>query len=152
MNTNTTTTRRTLTRRALSSVVGVVAAAGLVLAAAPAQADSYIAGVRFHTTVECGGSTMVFSTNTVMDSGSLAKLFVWDAPTQRWVTDGVWQRADAWASFHAAGINFRPGYYTVYMQYAQSTTSGWKYSGETMTTYVQRSGYGRTSSRSCYMG
>jgi hypothetical protein len=83
---------------------------------------------------------MLFSVNTVRDNGSLAKLFVWDSVGNRWVTDGTWQDAGAWASWHAAGITFRPGYFSVYMQYAQYTTAGWQYSGEYIKTYVQRSG------------
>jgi hypothetical protein len=116
-----------------------------------AQADTFIAGVRFHTTVECGGSTMLFSTNTIRDSGSLVKLYVYDPVTARWVTDNIWQDAGAWASFHVANITFRPGAYRVYMSYAQYTTSGWQYSGEYMSVYTQRSGYSAWQSTTCQM-
>jgi hypothetical protein len=143
---------RRFPRRLAGVVVALVAVLGGLLLAAPAQADSFIAGVGFHTTVECGGSTMLFSTNTVRDNGSYAKLYVYSSDTGQWVTDGIWQPADAWASFHAPDITFRPGYYRVYMKYAQYTTAGWQYSGEYISTYVQRSGYSSWSSTGCSMG
>jgi len=132
----------------------LTALAGLALAAGSgsASADVTVAGVRFDTTVECGGSTILFTANTLMDGGSYARLSVWDAPTRRWISDGVWQPVDAWSSFHVADITFSPGTYVVYLEYAQSTTAGWQYGGEQISSFVQRSGLSRSSSGTCSMG
>jgi hypothetical protein len=97
----TTTDRPRRLARARAAIVAALASGfvllGLIAGGSAARADSTIAGVQFHTSVECGGSYLLFSTNTVQDSGSWAKIWVYDYNAGRWITDNAWQQADAGA-------------------------------------------------------
>ena len=115
---------RALPVRAFARIAGVLFAAllGLGLAGlnSSANAETITAGVEFDTTVECGGDYIDFIVNTTdLDSGSYAKLYVFDPSTQEWITDGVWEEADAYAGYHIPDISFEDGFYSVYMAYAQ---------------------------------
>ena len=82
--------------------------------------------MEFDTTVECGGDYIDFIVNTTdLDSGSYAKLYVFDPYTQEWITDDGWEEAGAYASYHFPDISFEDGFYSVYMAYAQWTDNGW---------------------------
>lgn len=148
---------RTLPGRAFARIAGVLFAAVLGLGLAglnsTASAETITAGVEFDTTVECGGDYIDFIVNTTdLDSGSYAKLYVFDPYTQGWITDGVWEEADAYAGYHFPDISFEDGYYSVYMAYAQWTDNGWVYSGEYIDTYTQYFEDSSWESGSCYMG
>src|SRR5690348_338320 len=97
------TTARTLIRRLAGLVVATAAmligfaAAG---SATPAHADTVAGSTVFGTTVECGGDSLVFTSTSDADSGSFAKIWVWDSYTEQWVTDGYWVEADYYASYN----------------------------------------------------
>src|SRR5664279_6273218 len=109
---------RALPVRAFARIAGVLFAAVLALGLAglnsTANAETITAGVEFDTTVECGDDYIDFIVNTTdLDSGSYAKLYVFDSYTQEWITDDVWEEADADASYHIPDISFEDGYYSV---------------------------------------
>jgi len=148
---------RALPVRAFARIAGVLFAAVLGLGLAglnsSANAETVTGGVEFETTVECGGDYIDFIVNTTdLDSGSYAKLYVFDPYTQEWITDDVWEEADAYAGYHIPDISFEDGYYSVYMAYAQWTDNGWVYAGEYMDTYTQYYEDSSWTSSSCYMG
>ena len=160
MNTTTTgfvgRTARTLVRRLAGIVVATAALfLGFAVAgnAAPAHADTVAGSTVFGTTVECGGDSLVFTTTSDSDYGSYAKIWVWDNYTQEWVTDDLWVEADYSASFNVADLTFDPGYYMVYVQYAQWNGYDFDYSGEYIDTYDQYYSYDDHQAESfCYMG
>jgi hypothetical protein len=145
-------TTSTLRRRVVTSLVGVLAGIFVVLQVSPASADVNLSGVNFSSSVQCGGSMMKWSTHSSQNQpgGSFAMIFVWSPSGQKWVTDNVWQDASAWSSWHVANLTFPRGYFnTVYIQYAQSTTRGWTYSGEYIKQFIQNFS---TPSTTCLMG
>src|SRR6476659_1950512 len=126
-----------IVRRTLGTTAALVVAAGLATAG-PAQAGT------------AGGAT--FSVNSDQESGSYAKLWVYDPVTTQWTTDGQWIDATRWSSFHVADLTFNPGYYYFYLTYAQWTASGWSYSGELVQHYDQVLGSdAHYASSTCYM-
>ena len=160
MNTTTTgfvgRTARTLVRRLAGIVVATAALfLGFAVAgnAAPAHADTVAGSTVFGTTVECGGDSLVFTTTSDADYGSYAKIWVWDNYTQEWVTDDLWVEADYSTSFNVADLTFDPGYYMVYVQYAQWNGYDFDFSGESVDSYEQYYTYADHETESfCYMG
>ena len=130
-------TARTLVRR-LAGVIVATAAMLIGFAAAgsatSAHADTVAGSTVFGTTVECGGDTLVFTTTSDADYGSYAKIWVWDSYTQEWVTDDNWVEADYYASYNIADLTFDPGYYMVYVQYAQWNGYDFDYSAASTST------------------
>ena len=124
-----------IVRRTLGTTAALVVAAGLATAG-PAQAGT-AGGATFAPAVSCGASFVTFSVNSDQESGSYAKLWVYDPVTTQWTTDGQWIDATRWSSFHVADLTFNPGYYYFYLTYAQWTASGWSYSGELVQHYDQ---------------
>jgi hypothetical protein len=149
-------TARTLVRRLTGIVVAVAAMMiGFAVAgsASQAHADTVTGSTYFTSTVECGGDTLVFTTNSDADYGSYAQVWVWDSYTQEWVTDGNWVEADYYASYNIADLTFDPGYYLVYVAYAQWNGYDFDYSGEYIDTYDQYYSYDDHQAESfCYMG
>ena len=156
MSTITTGFARTLARRLAGIVVATAALfLGFAVAgnAAPAHADTVTGSTVFGTTVECGGDSLVFTTTSDADYGSYAKIWVWDSYTQQWVTDDAWVDADSSASYNVADLTFDPGYYMVYVQYAQWNGYDFDFSGEYIDTYEQYYSYSDHEAESfCYMG
>jgi len=149
-------TARTLVRRLAGIVVATAALfLGFAVAgnAAPAHADTVAGSTVFGTTVECGGDSLVFTATSDADDGSYAKIWVWDNYTQEWVTDDLWVEADYSASFNVADLTFDPGYYMVYVQYAQWNGYDFDFSGESVDSYEQYYTYADHETESfCYMG
>ena len=149
-------TVRTLLRRLAGIVVATAALfLGFAVAgnAAPAHADTVAGDTVFGTTVECGGDSLVFTTTSDADYGSYAKIWVWDNYTQQWVTDDNWVEADDDASYNVADLTFDPGYYMVYMQYAQWNGYDFDFSGEYIASYQQYYSYSDVQTESfCYQG
>ena len=149
-------TARTLVRRLTGIVVAVAAMMiGFAVAgsASQAHADTVTGSTYFTSTVECGGDSLVFTTNSDADYGSYAQVWVWDSYTQEWVTDGNWVEADYYASYNIADLTFDPGYYLVYVAYAQWNGYDFDYSGEYIDTYDQYYSYDDHQAESfCYMG
>ena len=149
-------TARTLLRR-LAGVIVATAAMLIGFAAAgsatSAHADTVAGSTVFGTTVECGGDTLIFTTTSDADYGSYAKIWVWDSYTQQWVTDENWVEADHYASYNISDLTFDPGYYMVYVQYAQWNGYDFDFSGESVDTYEQYYTYADHETESfCYMG
>jgi hypothetical protein len=152
----TTTTARTLVRR-LAGIIVATAAMLIGFAAAgsatQAHADTVAGDTVFGTTVECGGDTLIFTTTSDAEDGSYAKIWVWDSYTQQWVTDENWVAADYYSSYNIVDLTFDPGYYTVYVQYAQWNGYDFDFSGEYIDTYQQYYSYSDHQAESfCYMG
>lgn len=149
-------TARTLVRRLTGIVLAVAAMMiGFAVAGSASQthADTVTGSTYFTSTVECGGDTLVFTTNSDADYGSYAQVWVWDDYTQQWVTDGNWVEADYYASYNIADLTFDPGYYLVYVAYAQWNGYDFDYSGEYIDTYDQYYSYDDHQAESfCYMG
>lgn len=149
-------TARTLVRRLAGVVVATAAMLiGFAVAgsAAQAHADTVAGDAYFTTTVECGGDSLFFTTNSDADSGSYAKIWVWDDYTQQWVSDSNWVEADYYTSYNIADLTFDPGYYVVYMQYAQWNGYDFDFSGEYIDTYRQYYSLDDHETESfCYMG
>jgi hypothetical protein len=121
--------------------------------ASSAHADTVAGDTVFGTEVECGGDELVFTVNSDEDSGSFAKLWVYDTVTQEWVTDDTWVEADYYATFNVADLTFEPGYYMVYLSYAQWNGTDFDFSGEYIDTYEQYYDYyDHETTDFCYMG
>ena len=150
------TARVTVVRR----IVAVVAATfamlfGFALAssASPAHADTVTGDASFSSTVECGGDSLLFTVNSDSSYGSFAQVWVYDTATEQWVTDSNWVDANADASFNVADLTFEPGYYMVYVAYAQWNGYDFDYSGEYIDTYEQYYTYSdHAASNYCYQG
>jgi hypothetical protein len=152
----TTTARTTLIRRITGLILATAAMFfGFALAsnASTAHADSVAGNAVFHSEIACGGDELVFTVNSDADYDSYAQLWVWDPATEQWVTDEIWVEANYYATANIADLTFEPGYYMVYVSYAQWNNGGWEYSGEYIDTYQQyyTSSYHETSDY-CYMG
>ena len=91
-----------IVRRTLGTTAALVVAAGLATAG-PAQAGT-AGGATFSPAVSCGTSFVTFSVNSDQESGSYAKLWVYDPVTTQWTTDGQWIDATRWSSFHVADL------------------------------------------------
>jgi len=145
-----------LIRRIAGIIVATAAMLiGLAVAssASPAHADTVAGGAVFGTEVECGGDELVFTVNSDQDYDSYAQLWVYDPGTEEWVTDDIWVEADYYAAFNVADLTFEPGYYMVYLSYAQWTDGDWEYSGEYIDTYEQYyTYYDHETSDYCYLG
>ena len=161
MNTTTaqsgTSTRTSLLKR-IAAVLAIAFAMLLGLgvagaSASTAHADTIAGDSVFGTTVECGGDSLFFTVNSDEVDGSYAQIWVYDTTIEEWVTDDVWVEADYYATFNVADLTFEPGYYMVYVSYAQWNNGGWEYSGEYIDTYQQyyTSSYHETSDY-CFMG
>jgi hypothetical protein len=121
--------------------------------ASTAHADTVAGDSVFSTDVECGGDELYFTVNSDGDEGSYAKIWVYDTVIEEWVTDDIWVEADYYASFNVADLTFDPGYYMVYVSYAQWNGYDFDYSGEYIDTYEQYYGYhDHETSDYCYMG
>jgi len=147
---------RTLVRR-LAGIIVATAAMLIGFAAAgsagQAHADTVAGDTVFGSTVECGGDTLIFTTTSDADYGSYAKIWVWDSYMQQWVSDENWVEADYYASYNIVDLTFDPGYYMVYVQYAQWNGYDFDYSGEYIDTYEQYYSYADHQAESfCYMG
>ena len=163
MNTTTaqsgTSTRTSLLKR-IAAVLAIAFAMLLGLgvagaSASTAHADTIAGDSVFGTTVECGGDSLFFTVNSDEVDGSYAQIWVYDTTIEEWVTDDVWVEADYYATFNVAELTFEPGYYMVYVSYAQwdNGAGDWEYSGEYIDAYEQyyTSSYHETSDY-CYMG
>jgi hypothetical protein len=126
-----TTNKRTRTGLASLALGGLLALG--VATASPAAADAGVGGAQFSSTVECGGSFLTVTSNSNAESGSWALVWVWDG--SNWVHDSTWHDAGSWSSSFVPDISFASGYYTVYVEYAQWTGSGYSLGGETITSY-----------------
>jgi hypothetical protein len=150
------TSGTSLIRRVTAIIVATAAMfIGFAVAssASSAHADSVAGDAVFSSDIECGGDVLIFTVNSDHDYDSYAKLWVFDPYTQEWITDGSWVEADYYASFNTAEITFEPGYYSVYVSYAQWTDGEWQYSGEYIDSYEQYYTYNDYEiSDSCYMG
>ena len=158
MTTTTHSARTTLIRRITGLIIATTAMFfGFALAsnAGTAHADTVAGNAVFHSEIACGGDELVFTVNSDADYDSYAKLWVWDPATEEWVTDDVWVEADYYATANIADLTFEPGYYMVYVSYAQwdNSAGDWEYSGEYIDTYQQyyTSSYHETSDY-CFMG
>jgi hypothetical protein len=149
-------TARTLARRVLGVLIAATALfLGFAIAgnASSAHADTVAGDTVFGTTVECGGDFLYFTSTSDADYGSYAQVWVFDTYTQEWVTDGNWVEADYYASFNIADLTFDPGYYMVYVEYAQWNGYDFDYSGEYISSYEQYYTYDEVYTESfCYMG
>lgn len=156
MSTTPTGFARTLVRRLAGIVVATAALfLGIAVAgsAASAHADTVAGSTVFGTTVECGGDSLVFTTTSDAQDGSYAKIWVWDDAAQQWETDDAWVAADYDASYNVADLTFEPGYYMVYVQYAQWNGYDFDFSGEHISSYEQYYSYADHEAASfCYMG
>ena len=161
MNTTTaqsgTSTRTSLLKR-IAAVLAIAFAMLLGLgvagaSASTAHADTIAGDSVFGTTVECGGDSLFFTVNSDEVDGSYAQIWVYDTTIEEWVTDDVWVEADYYATFNVADLTFEPGYYMVYVAYAQWNGADYDYSGEYIDTYTQYFDvdYYETSDY-CYMG
>jgi hypothetical protein len=121
--------------------------------AATAHADTVAGDSVFGTEVECGGDSISFTVNSDETDGSYAKIWVYDTATEEWVTDDIWVDADYYATFNVADLTFEPGYYMVYVSYAQWNGFDYDYSGEYIDTYEQYYSYAdHETSDFCYQG
>lgn len=158
MNTNTASepTTSALVRRVATIVVAAVAMLiGFAIAssASPAHADTVAGDTVFGADVLCGGDELFFTVNSDSYDGSYAKIWVWDPTTEEWVTDDNWVEAGVYASYNIADLTFEPGYYTVYLSYAQWNGYDWDFSGEYVNTFQQyHAGGDHEASDNCYMG
>lgn len=121
--------------------------------ASTAHADTVAGDSVFGTDVECGGDYLFFTVNSDEDEGSYAQIWVYDTAIEEWVTDDIWVEADYYATFNVADLTFEPGYYMVYVAYAQWNGYDYDYSGEYIQTYEQYYDYSdHEASDYCYMG
>jgi len=121
--------------------------------ASTAHADTIAGDTVFGTEVECGGNSLFFTTTSDEVDGSWAQLWVYDTAIEEWVTDELWVEADSYATFNVADLTFEPGYYMVYVSYAQWNGYDFDYSGEYINTYEQYYSYDdHAASDYCYMG
>jgi hypothetical protein len=121
--------------------------------ASTAHADTVAGDTVFGTTVECGGDELVFTVNSDADYGSFAQIWVYDTGTQEWVTDDTWVDADYSATYNIADLTFEPGYYMVYVSYAQWNGYDFDFSGEYISSYEQYYDYNdHETTDFCYMG
>lgn len=121
--------------------------------ASTAHADTVAGDTVFGTTVECGGDELVFTVNSDADYGSFAQIWVYDTGTQEWVTDDTWVDADYSATYNIADLTFEPGYYMVYVSYAQWNGYDFDFSGEYISSYEQYYDYyDHETTDFCYMG
>ena len=160
MTTTTRSARTTLIRRITGLLLATAAmffGFALTSNAGTAHADSVAGTTVFHSEIACGGDELVFTVNSDADYDSYAELWVYDPGTEEWVTDERWVEADYYAGVNIADLTFEPGYYMVYVSYAQwnqfENGGSWEYSGEYINTYQQyySSSYHETSDY-CYMG
>ena len=147
---------RTLVRRLAGILVATAALfLGFTVAgnAASAHADTTAGSEAFGSIVECGGDSLVFWSNSTADYGSFAQIWVYDSYAGQWETDGNWVEADYYASYNIADLTFEPGYYMVYVEYAQWNGYDFDFSGEYIDTYEQYYSYDDVATESfCYMG
>ena len=121
--------------------------------AATAHADTVAGDSVFGTDVECGGDQLFFTATSDETEGSYAKIWVYDTAIEEWVTDDIWVEADYYATFNVADLTFEPGYYMVFMSYAQWNGYDYDYSGEYITSYDQYYSYSdHETSDFCYLG
>ena len=121
--------------------------------ASSAHADTVAGDTVFGSTVECGGDELVFTVNSDADYGSFAQIWVYDTATQEWVTDDIWVDADYSATYNIADLTFEPGYYMVYVSYAQWNGYDFDFSGEYISSYEQYYDYyDHETTDFCYMG
>lgn len=150
------TTRVSVLRRAAAIVIATAAMfIGFAVAssATPAHADTVAGDAVFTSSVECGGDELIFTVNSDYDSGSYAKVWVYDTAIEEWATDDNWVEADYYATFNVAELTFEPDYYLVYVSYAQWNGVDFDYSGEFIETYEQYYDlYDHAASDYCYLG
>ena len=121
--------------------------------AATANADTVAGDSVFGTEVECGGDSIYFTVNSDETEGSYAKIWVYDTVAEEWVTDDIWVEADYYATFNVADLTFEPGYYMVFVSYAQWNGYDYDYSGEYINAYEQYYSYtDHETSDFCYQG
>ena len=156
MTTTTRSARTTLIRRITGLLLATAAmffGFALTSNAGTAHADTVVGNAVFGSEIACGGDELVFTVNSDEDYDSYAQLWVYDPGTEEWVTDEIWVEANYYSTANIADLTFEPGYYMVYVSYAQWNNGGWEYSGEYIDTYQQyySSSYHETSDY-CYMG
>ena len=65
----------------------------------------------------------------------------------------IWVEADYYATFNIADLTFEPGYYMVFVSYAQWNGYDYDYSGEYINSYDQYYSYSdHETSDFCYLG
>ena len=152
----TTPRRPSRPRRGLWRVgaLSVLAAIGLGLTSAPAaSADVSVAGVGIHTSIDCGGSSMLVASDASADVSAYAMAYLYDYSTGTWIHEQQWHAVSSWSMVRTADFTFtRAAYFYVYMSYAVWGSGGWQYSGEFVTGYSQNSAAGTASSSTCLMG
>ncbi len=116
--------------RAATLVAGCVMLVGAAGFAAPAGASTVVGGVQFSTSIDCGGSSMLVATHTPGNTSSYDRIAVYSYTTGQWYYETNWHLGNAYSFARTADFTFRPGYFKVYVYYAQYTTAGWVYSGE----------------------
>jgi len=137
----------------LAATVAMLFGFALASSASPAHADTGAGDAVFSTTVVCGGDSLLFTVNSDVDYGSFAQVWVYDTATEQWVTDNNWVAADSFAGDNAADLTFEPGYYLVYVSYAQWNGYDFDYSGEYIDSYEQYYTYtDHAPSDYCYQG
>ena len=154
--TTTTAPRATLIRRLAAIVIATAAMMiGFAVAgsASSAHADTVAGNSVFGSTVECDGDDLYFTVNSDETDGSYAKIWVYDFYTEEWVTDDNWVEANYYSSYNIADLTFEPGYYEVYVSYAQWNGYDFDYSGEYITSYEQYyTATDHETSDYCYLG
>ena len=154
--TATTAPRTTLIRRLAAIVIATAAMMiGFAVAgsASTAHADTVAGDSVFGSYVECDGDDLYFTVNSDETDGSYAKIWVYDFYTEEWVTDDNWVEANYYSSYNIADLSFEPGFYEVYVSYAQWNGYDFDYSGEYINTYEQYyTATDHDTSDYCYLG
>jgi hypothetical protein len=155
MNVDSTQTRVRFVGALFAALValGVFAALGTT----PASASVPVAGVTFSSTATCAASPAgleVRSQSNAVYVGSYAMIYLYNYRTGTWIHENQWHEVSGSYDLliHGAFNFVGHGYYRVFMNYAQWTSAGYAYSGEYLTSYIQKNnyGYGATST-TCYI-
>jgi hypothetical protein len=152
--TTTTTARIGIVRRLAAIVIATAAMMiGLVLAGSAAHADTVVGNSVFGSSVECAGDDLYFTVTSDEVDGSYAQVWVYDPYVEEWVTDGNWVEANYYSTYNLADLTFEPGYYEVYVAYAQWNGYDFDFSGEYIDTYEQYYSIDdHETSDYCYLG
>jgi len=149
------TTPRTGIIRRLAAVIIATAALmiGFAIAGTAANADTVTGNSVFGSYVECDGDDLYFTVNSDEYDGSYAKIWVYDFIAEEWVTDDIWVEANYYSTYNLADLSFEPGFYEVYVSYAQWNGYDFDYSGEYINTYEQYyTATDHDTSDYCYLG
>lgn len=152
----TTTTHTSIIRRVAAVIIATAAMMiGFAVAgnAGTAHADTVAGNSVFGSIVECAGDDLFFTVNSDEEDGSYAQVWVYDPYAEEWVTDGNWVEANYYSTYNIADLTFEPGFYEVYVAYAQWNGYDFDFSGEYVETYEQYYTIDdHESSDYCYLG